>query len=172
MRANSESLSCWADRLMPAVRARIHRKRRVDSVAGDEILSDVLLKLTQFSAKPGTTFEDIQGVLPVVVRNAEIDWSRREKSRKRCAPHGAMDHILGGVFTDGFEDLTSVLSPSDQSLLHAKFVENRTDIQISADERCSRSCVTRRVQHVLQKLRKWLNVSPDMVVGTLHKELE
>lgn len=154
MAANSRIPIDWAGRIIPMARSRVKRIVTTGPIAQEEVLSDVLFRLVQFSTRANTTSEDMQRMLHTVVKNAATDWSRREKRRRRFAVVDDLDHAVEHSRCGGFEDCVSVLSEGEQKLLFARYIEKRTDHEIACELGRSRSLITRRIQRAVAKLRR------------------
>lgn len=120
----------------------------------EDVVSEVVLRACSVLHHDKATMNDVQRMLPKMVRNMVIDFLRRSK-RRRERSLADFEHLaLSRPAHVQFAELTSGLTKNEVHLVIARFIDRRTDLEISAEMGCSRPTVTRRVKEIVEKMKK------------------
>jgi len=120
----------------------------------EDVVGEVVLKAWRVLHHGTATMNDVQRMLPKMVRNMVIDFVRRSK-RRREECFANFEHLATSRPADAqFAELTSGLTKDESDLFKARFIDRRTDLEISAEMGCSRPTVTRRVKEIVEKLKQ------------------
>lgn len=148
-------LDMWFAGLLDRSRRMAMKEMRCASTAVDDVVSDVMLKVTSLISHGTKTRHDIQRMLSTLVKNSVKDAYRRRRIREcRVDVHELPLAAPTPPFELPFMELTAGLEDEEVSLISGSYMYGKTDEEIAKEWGCSRSTVTRRRHDTVQKMKK------------------